>query len=502
MSRKVYRIILLLIIDIIIYVLIERAISLLNVRLTNTLIPFGVRFTINSLIVYTWITILLKKDYNAYDVSWLILIAVAPIWGFILFLSIAKDFRYSRRYKKRPLLKNDSYLKYDPESNLNELGHKYEKLFKYTSNVTKHSVFKDNSDFKLLSTGKTFYDELFDKIRNANKFVFLQFYIFKTDAIGRKLIELLVSKAKEGVEVKVLYDYFGGQDFDRKYYKYLENNGVDVHIIDKFILPILNTKINYRNHRKNVIIDGKFGFTGGFNIGDEHFGTVKYKWRDTNLLVSGSIVKSMTALFARDYYYVTNSLLEDKQYYIDYPVKSPGYSQLLQSGPDTEPIIRNTYIKMINIAQKSVKITTPYLGLESEMLLALTLAAKSGVDVSVLIPEIPDKKSVYRVTESFIDDLLRNNIKVYKLKDSFVHAKILIIDDEVACCGTYNLDVRSALINFENTILLYNSTAKQLAVEYDEDIKNSILLDLDTWEERNIFQNFVTEIFKIFTPIT
>lgn len=502
MSRKVIRILLLLVIDIIIYVLIERAIGMLNVSLSDTFIPFGVRLTINILIVYTWITILLNKEYNAYDVSWLILIAVAPIWGFILFLSIAKDFRSSRRFKKRKLLDNENYLKYEPKSNINGLPDKYNSLFTYTTNMTKHAVYKDNSDVIVLSTADAFYTKMFEKIKKSKKYVFIQFYIFKSDRIGKELIELLVDKARNGVEVRVLYDYFGGQDFDRKYLKYLTDNGVHIHIIDKLIIPILNTKINYRNHRKIVVVDGLFGFTGGFNIGDDHYGTTKYEWRDTNIMVTGSQVKSMTALFARDYYYVTNQFLDNEQYYDDNPIVTTGFTQLLQSGPDTEPIIRNTYIKMINSAKKSVKITTPYLGLESEMLLCLSLAARSGVEVSVMIPEVPDKKTVFRVTESFVDDLLRNGIKVYKLKGTFVHAKVIIIDEELACCGTYNLDVRSALINFENTVLMLNDAVKVLNRDFEIDRSNSIELSLETWKERNIFQNFITEVFKIFTPIT
>jgi len=453
--------------------------------------------------MYTWVNILLKKDYNAYDTSWLVVIAVAPLWGFILFLSIANDFRNSRRYKKRKYLKDDKYLMFEPKSDITDIPQKYESLFKYTSFNTKHAVYKGNSNTVVLSTGEAFFSDLIEKINGAERFIYIQFYIFKTDNIGRKITDLLIEKAKSGVEVKMLYDYFGGQDFEPKIVRKLKQAGVEIHVIDRMWMPLLNTKINYRNHRKVVVIDGLYAYTGGFNVGDEyHKGTKKYKWRDTNVRVEGMIVKSFTALFARDYYYVTNELISDEGKYVSKPVKTGGYTQLLQSGPDTEPLIRNTYIKMINSATKCVKITSPYLGLETEMLLALSLAAKSGVKVQIIIPEIPDKKTVYKVTESFVDDLLRNKVKVYKLKGTFVHAKVLIVDDEVACCGTYNLDVRSALINFENTVLMYNNGVNTLVEDFHKDIVNSVELSLETWEERSFLENFFTEIFKIFTPIT
>lgn len=503
MSRKIIRMYILILLDFAIYFSLYRGIIYLGEQFAWTYVPTVINLIINILIVYTWVNILVKKDYNAYDNSWLLLMVVAPLWGFLLFLSVANDFRNSRRYKKRKYLEDEQYIQFEPSSDIRNIPDKYQSLFEYTSRNTKHAVFQDNSTAKVLSSGQDFFDDLIHKIENASKFIYVQFYIFKTDNIGKKIVDLLCKKSEEGLEVKVLYDYFGGQEFDTVDFKRMRNSGIDVYPIDRVWVPLLNTKINYRNHRKIVVIDGEYGYTGGFNIGDEYIhGTKKYKWRDTNVKVEGSIVQSFTALFARDYYYVTNDLIEQPDKYNGQSNTGKGYMQLLQSGPDTEPLIRNTYIKMINSARKSIKITSPYLGLDTEMLLALSLAAKSGVDVQIMIPEIPDKKTVYKVTESFIDDLLRNKVRVFKIKETFIHSKVIIVDDEIACCGTYNLDVRSALINFENTVLMYNESVNTLVEDFSLDLQNSTEITLATWEKRSLFQNFFTEIFKIFTPIT
>lgn len=503
MSRKSLRLLLLLVLDIGIYYGIYRGFFYLSEYMGWTYLPTLFTWVINIIIIYTVINILIKKDYNAYETPWLMVIAIAPLWGFILFMSFANDFRNSRRYKSREHLKDERYLLHEPESALQGISRKYLPVFKYTTYNTGFAIHRGNSTTTILSNGEEFFADLLEKIANAEKRVYMQFYIFKSDKIGRKIIELLIAKAKQGLDVRLLYDYLGGQDFQDRYIIDLKKYGVKVHAIDPILMPLFNTRVNYRNHRKIIVIDNDYAYTGGMNVGDEYIeGTKKYRWRDSNVRIEGKAVTSFVSLFARDYYYVTNDLIEDSEFYDTKDVEGDGLVQLLQSGPDTEPLIRNAYLKLISSARKSIKIQTPYLGLSSDMLLALSLAAKSGVSVEIIIPGIPDKKTVYMVTEGFVDDLLRNQVKVYKINGTFIHSKVIIVDDEIACCGTYNLDVRSAMVNFENTVLMYNSSVITLVNDFEVDRSNSTEINLETWKKRGLIKNAYTEIFKIFTPIT
>ncbi len=313
----------------------------------------------------------------------------------------------------------------------------------------------------------------------------------------------LIKKDKQGVEIRIIYDYLGSRSFNNSFLKVLRLHGILVHPIDKLIVPIFNTKVNYRYHRKITIIDGKFAFTGGFNIGNEYlFGTRKYNWRDTHMEIEGAIIQSLTALFSRDWYYVTNELITNKKYYPIQTVEEEGIFQLLQSGPDTIPIIRNTYLKLIYAAKKYIYISTPYLGLDKEYETALKMAARAGNDVKILIPGRPDKLMIYKVTESFILPLLESGIKIYKYKHTFNHSKFIVVDDEIGSCGTYNFDVRSALINFENTILMYNRSVSVLKEEFLVDLKKSEEITLMAWGKRSKVNSFITDLFTLITQLT
>ncbi|QVK20521.1 cardiolipin synthase [Mycoplasmatota bacterium] len=474
--------------------------------LTNDVSPFYVsvfvRFSAGLIVASIWISVLFRSENTANKMPWLLLLIVAPIFGSMLFLSFARDYKKSKRYKKKKLIHHEKYLLYEARSYLNGISENVNDVFKYTASVTNHSIYANNSSSKILIDGDDFYGSYFEKISKAKEYIFIAFYIIRSDSIGRYLIDLLIKKAEEGVEVKIIYDYLGSQDLKRKDLKKLRSHGIRIYPIDKIIVPIFNTKINYRYHRKITIIDGEYAFTGGFNVGNEYLlGTKKYRWRDTHLLIEGGIVKSLTAVFARDWYYVTDELISDEKYYKKSYVENSGYYQVLQSGPDTVPIIRNTYLKMIYSAKKYIYISTPYLGLDKETETALKVAAKSGVDIRILIPGVPDKKTVYKVTESFIESLLEEGVKIYKFNNTFNHSKFIVVDDYLASCGTYNLDVRSSIINFENTILMSSKSVQELRDCFLTDLENSSVVSYNEWRRRSKFDKLITAVLNLFTPL-
>ncbi|XMB66779.1 cardiolipin synthase [Mycoplasmatota bacterium zrk1] len=475
--------------------------------LTNDVSPFYisviVRFLIGILVTSIWVSVLFRSENTANKMPWLLLLIVAPIFGSMLFISFARDYKNSKRYKKKKLLHHENYLMYENKNNFEEVDDYLKEVFRYTSSVTNHSIYANNSSSKILVDGEAFFKSYFEKISKAKKYIFVSFYIMRYDSIGKYLIDLLIKKAKEGLEIKIIYDYLGSPDFKRKYLKHLRANNIRIYPVDKVIIPIFNTKINYRYHRKITVIDGEFAFTGGFNVGNEYlYGTKKYNWRDTHLLLEGEVIKSLTAVFARDWYYVTNEIIDDKKYYENNYVDNQGCLQVLQSGPDSIPVIRNTYLKMIYSAKKYIYISTPYLGLDKETETAIKIAAKAGVDVRILIPGIPDKKIVYKVTESFIEALLEDGVKIYKYDNTFNHSKFIIVDDHIASCGTYNLDVRSSIINFENTILMYNSSILDLKECFLSDLEKSSIISYNEWAKRSKFVKFITAVLNLFTPLT
>jgi cardiolipin synthase len=225
-------------------------------------------------------------------------------------------------------------------------------------------------------------------------------------------------------------------------------------------------------------------------------------FRDTGLLLEGLIVNSFTALFFRDYYTSTSKFIDDIKYYQAKELNQTSLVQLIPSGPDYKiPPIRNTYVKLINNAKKSIKIMTPYLALDSEIKTSLIIAARGGVDVSIIVPGVPDKKIIYELTQAFFEDLMEEGVKIYKYNDHFTHAKILIMDDYIASCGTYNLDNRSARINFESTVLLYKTGVERLVKDFEDDLRCSKEVSLSLWKNRPIMKRLFEGLISLISPL-
>jgi cardiolipin synthase len=331
----------------------------------------------------------------------------------------------------------------------------------------------------------------------------MEFYIMKTDKIGRKIMDLLKAKAKEGVEVYVIYDHFGSErHLNRKYMKDLKTCGVRISVFDPQKISLLNSNFNFRNHRKAIVIDGYIGFVGGLNLGDEYnhkspkFGF----WRDTHLLVRGNGVTSIQNVFVKDWYYVTGGILNKP---LDKTVEEcRGLFAVLESGPDFEVgLIKDAYFKMIAQAKRSIRIVTPYLIIEPDMMTALRIAAKSGVLIQLLVPGKHDFAMVGSATRSYYEQLLGYGVQIFEYSDRFVHSKILIIDDQTASVGSVNFDPRSFHINFEVTAVFSNDSVLDLVHSFEEDIARSHPIKPEDWKKRGILTRLVQGFFNLFSPI-
>lgn len=443
--------------------------------------------------------------------AWLMVLLFIPIIGFILYLIFGKPISKGRIFvwdtKSRLGLKAavQGQLR---EIEQNEFHYNDEDMKRYQSLIylnlrTDASLLSQNNSVDILLDGKEKFDRLMQDMRRAKNHIHLIYYIVRNDELGNQIADVLIKKANEGVSVRFLYDAMGGRRLGKGYVKRLREAGVQVE--EFFPAKVINFKINYRNHRKLAIIDGKVGYIGGFNIGDEYLGKKRKfgYWRDTHLRMKGSAVENMQTRFILDW----NQAAKEEIHYEDdfYQSERAGDAavQIVSSGPDQEmEQIKNGYIKMIMEAKEYVYIQTPYFIPDDSLRDALRIAALSGVDVKVMIPNKPDHPFVYWATLSYSGDLLEAGGEVYIYQNGFMHAKMLIVDGKISTVGTANIDVRSFRLNFEVNAFIYDKKITQeLEEAFDQDIKRSTQMTKKLYDKRSIGIRIKESISRLLSPV-
>ncbi len=356
---------------------------------------------------------------------------------------------------------------------------------------------------KLLNGGVDTFDEMIEEISNAKEHIHVEFFILRNDRIGNKFKDVLIKKAKEGVKVRVIYDGLGSHKLGRRYIRQLREVGVEVKAHDGYLSSILKGKLNHRNHRKIVVVDGKVGFIGGFNLGDEYLGRDKNigDWKDLQIRLEGEVVNWIQKIFLGDWYYITGEKILDKNYFpIQNDVTNFMPTQMITSGFDTHwNEISQLYFSMINSATEKIYIGTPYLILNNSMLKALQTAGLRGVDVRVIIPKKPDFFMVGWANESFFKRLLSANVKIYQYEEGFLHAKVFLVDDKMVSIGSANLNTRSLFLDYEVNAVIYDEQManqvlqefhlylnKSNEVTYQDEMKKSKLQKLKQWLGKTI----------------
>ena len=474
----------------------------------NRVLPDSIIFYILEIILWLLgliigIRIILRQTY-AYNKSyWIIIMLMNPMIGIISYYIFAREFVTKRFEKTRPLISSKAFLGLEETTFPDYDTCDYGDVFKFIKNTTGRSVYQDDTFIEILNNGDVFFPRLIHELKKAKQYIFMEFYIVKTDNIGRKVLDVLKQKAEEGVDVYLIYDHFGSnKHLDHKYIKTLIKAGVHVGVFDPQTMSIFNSNVNFRNHRKAIVIDGFIGFVGGMNLGDEynHQSSKFGFWRDTHVLMKGNGVTSIQNVFVKDWYYITKDVIDKP---MDKTIEQfPGLFAVIESGPDFENgLIRDTYLKMMLSAKKSIKIVTPYLIIEPELMMAIKNACKSGIEVSLLVPGKHDYLVVGYATESYYEQLLNLGVKIYEYTDVFVHSKILIIDDLLASVGSVNFDPRSFHLNFEVTAIFSNNAVFDLVESFEEDIKNSKKVELEQWQKRGFFKRIIEGLFNLFSPI-
>lgn len=445
--------------------------------------------------------------------AWLMVLLFIPVIGFILYLIFGRKLSNKKIFtwdtKSRLGVKKavQSQLR-AIEAGTFEIKDKslapYKDLF-YLHLRNDDAILTQDNDIEVFTDGQKKFHSLLTDIEEAKDHIHLLYYIIRHDQLGQRVAEALIKKAQQGVQVRILFDDMGSRKLSRKYIRKLRNAGAEIEAFFPSFLPKINLKINHRNHRKLAIIDGKIGYIGGFNIGDEYLGFNKRfgYWRDTHLRVMGSSVRNMQTRFILDWNQASrHDIVYEDRYYLSEPAGEVGI-QIVSSGPDSEwEQIKNGYIKMIMEAKEYVYIQTPYFIPDESLADALKIAVLSGVDVRIMIPNKPDHPFVYWATFSYIGELLQAGASVYIYQNGFLHAKTIVVDGKIASVGTANIDVRSFRLNFEINAFLYNQDiANQLLKEFKKDIMHASQLTLKLYKQRSLWIRFKESIARLISPI-
>lgn len=463
------------------------------------------------LYVYTiisTISVLLLENRNPVkSISWVLVLIFLPIIGMGLYLLLGQDYRKKKIISRksirsvidRPVASFDFHNLDTSMMSANQLN-----IVKLLYKNSEAAGYADNK-IDIYINGKDTFKALFDAIDNAKDHIHIQFFIFDDDRISNQLRELLIRKAKGGVRVRLIYDYWGSLNLTKKYLKSLKDAGIYFQPFLPFRWQISRrNKINYRNHRKLVIVDGKIGFTGGLNVADRYiYGNKLGNWRDTFVRFEGAAVHGLQLLFMVDWYFVDRKLIEGSEYFPK-PVKfQSNLVQLVSSGPDTDwEAIMQGIASSIMSATKYIYIHTPYFMPNDVIASSMEMASLSGVDVRLMIPLRSDSRLSDASTFSYLGHALEAGVRIFIYNEGFLHSKAIVIDDFISIVGSANIDERSFNQNFEANAFIYDSvTGEKLKQFFLNDAQNCEELTLVTWNNRRHWQKLKESFARLFSPL-
>ena len=457
--------------------------------------------------------------------TWLLALYFVPVFGFLFYLLLCQDLHKSKMFRIKEVedklnvsaRSQEDYFKRHEMTLEGPMERDYKDMVIYNLE-TSGAMLTLNNQVTVFTDGEEKFEDLRREMRKARRFIHIQYYIIKNDELFDSLIPILLKKVQEGVEVRILCDGMGGRFMPKKKWQELEDAGVKVGVFFPATLGRINLRVNYRNHRKIVVIDGRVGYVGGFNIGREYIGKdPKFGyWRDTHLKLHGDAVISLQMRFAQDWNYACKENLFRHAEYFDIPhsaheerrkvlegKRPPLGVQIISSGPDArDRQIRNNYLELFYKAKDHIYIQTPYFVPDDAVLSALEVAAKSGVDVRLMIPCKPDHPFVYWATYSYVGDLLDAGAKCYTYENGFLHAKGVMADGRVCSYGTANMDIRSFELNFEVNAVIYDEdTTEKLEKIFLEDLKNCREITRERYRQRSLVIRIKEQCSRLLSPL-
>lgn len=498
------------------------------VWLSTVLHRFSYRYTYANYAIRGLAVIVVLRIINRWinpnsKVSWTFIILLSPIVGLLLYLIFGRE-GITQKAKTKMDACVRAALKYTyqtPEMNqtLESMDKVIYRQSKYINDWSGYPIY-GNTKTKYYKCGEEMFPDMLLALESAKQFIFLEYYIIEEGTMFDQIIEVLERKAKDGVEVRFIYDDMGSiSKIPNHYYEVIRQKGIACVSFNPF-LPVLSIFMNNRDHRKILVIDGKVGFTGGINLADEYINRKERfgYWKDTGICLEGEAVFSLTLMFLSMWDYINDShedvlqfrgmiekgnYLEKQNEDQDAKLKENGFVQPYADSPlDSENVGETIYLNIINQAMDYVYIFTPYLIIGNEMLLALCNAAKRGVDVRIVLPGIPDKKMIFMMTQSYYKPLIKNGVKIYQYRPGFLHAKNFLCDDKIATIGSVNLDYRSLYLNFECGVYLYKGdTLKKIKQDFREVFASSDEITIAYCDEKAFTERILQGILRLLAPL-
>ncbi|TFG74981.1 MAG: cardiolipin synthase [Flavobacteriales bacterium] len=454
-------------------------------------------------------SIIMHGTRPSHSLSWVFTVLVFPFLGPMLYYLFGVNRRKFKFNRLRGNLKRKLYDETYPESQVKDFGTRFNpkrgvKLATLIKNSAQFYPYTGNR-VMVLNTGKETFDQIFKAIKGAKKFIHIQYYIFEEGELLDQFHQLFKEKIKEGVEVRIIYDSLGSHSFRGKLKKRFRNIGARTYPMMPLRLGTFMYTLNYRNHRKIVVVDGKVGFVGGVNVSNKYIKPISELglWADLHLQLEGPVVSSLHRIFIKDYYFASKkSVLLRPKYLPELPEMGNSIVQMVASGPDSrEPTILQQYVGMINLAKKRICIANPYFIPGNTLLQAIEIASLSGIEVVLLVPEKSDSLLAKYGMYGAFEKLMSVGVKIY-LRDDFSHSKVIMIDDQIVSVGTGNFDYRSFEHNFECNEIIYDpQVAKVIKQEFTQECKEAISLDYEIFRKRAMGQKFLEGLARFLSPL-
>lgn len=447
--------------------------------------------------------------------AWLLILYFIPVLGFIFYLLLGTDMNKARLFRTKEIEDklSDAIAQQQAVIRSSNLTQLHPDLAVYSDLVLYHlqvsgSILTNDNHVRIIADGREKFKQLIEDLENAESFIHIQYYIIKDDEVFDAIRKVLIEKAAQGVEVRILFDSMGCRSVKSSMWKTLRNAGIETAEFFPAILGRLQLRVNYRNHRKIVVIDGKIGYVGGFNVAKEYVGMDKKfgYWRDTHLRIDGGAVQALQGRFLLDWNYANRGhALEFEKYLLaeQSPASQGCFMQIVTSGPDTRTqSIRDTYLRLIHKAVRNIYIQTPYFIPDESILSALLVAARSGVEVNIMIPCKPDHPFVYWATYSYVGDLVLAGASCYTYEKGFIHAKGIVVDEMVLCYGTANMDIRSFSLNFEVNAIVYDRRkAEEMADIFRNDLRDCRQITRNSYLSRSLPLRIKEQVCRLLSPL-
>lgn len=439
-------------------------------------------------------------------VGWILAIVFIPILGLLMYLVVGRNLRRRQfRYRRlRDAMKKSGRIHYGFDEDCDYyISEQYKVLNRLLINLTYMPVFPANT-VEIYASGAEKFAKMFEDFENATETINIIYYAIGDDNIGQEFKNMLIRKAKQGVEVRLLYDDMGCNKTKRRYFQEMTEAGISVEVFFPIRFPRVIRSVNYRNHKKIVVIDGKIAYTGGINVQDQYIKGVEWGvWRDLAFRIEGAGAQGFQMNFVTDWFYSHGEFINNRRFFPSVGTVGGNPMQIASAEPmGYTANIMQGMLAAIARARKYIYIESPYIVPTDEILTAIQNAGLSGIDVKLIMPQKSDNPKVQFASNTYVSQLLASRVKVYQYTAGFIHSKMIIVDDELTIAGSSNMDMRSFELNFEANVFIYDKeTAAKAMKIFQEDLKMSVCIHAEYWNVRSVWIKFREAFFRLFSPL-